>query len=144
MIVIQEYDRWLTNRPKAVPESDWGPAEYYQWQINLKEAAQKLEEAYKYVDEEIIDIAKSICESNPPKAQTGQLNYGDLAKVIVRYIISYNFYGRASFEGLQDDEIVQRVQKHLGKLQVAIPDIQVARMLQDAMDKVRAFLVLFG
>lgn len=142
MGAVEKYDRWLKNPAIWAPEDDWDPSEYYQWCLRLKDARNNLKETYKKVDEQLLKEARSICEQyDPPERKMGVMNFETVAKMIVRYIIAYNFYTRASFEDLKDNQVVARTQKQLGKLGIGLKDVEVAHMLQNAADKVSAFLL---
>ncbi|KAJ5929267.1 hypothetical protein N7454_007115 [Penicillium verhagenii] len=77
---------------------------------------------------------KSLCVKNQPDVSSS-LSL-DVSKLIMRYCSAYNFYARSAFEDLNDNVLVARAQKHLGKMGTGMMNYDVARMLQKAADKV--------
>lgn len=58
------------------------------------------------------------------------------AKMIVRYIIAYHFFRRATFDEVPDKTLVKRAQVHFVGLKIGILDIDIAHMLHCAAEKV--------
>ncbi|PHH61565.1 hypothetical protein CDD81_8146 [Ophiocordyceps australis] len=137
------YDRWLRDAQGWAPESDWDPKEYYEWFLRLRDARGRLKETYVQVDQELIEQTKKICEEHDPreKGKTAPMDFENTAKLLVRYMVAYNFYHRSGFEDLDEKMVISATQKHLGKIGMGMKDVDVAYMLQKAADK--TYFVLF-
>ncbi|KAJ6028676.1 hypothetical protein N7540_004252 [Penicillium herquei] len=127
------HDRWLKDAEVWAPEDDWSPNEYYQWCMRLKEARKNLKAKYQEVDQSVINEMSWMAQDHKPSENDG--DYYNLAHILTRYIIAYNFYSRASFEDITEKQYVARVQKHLARMYIGMNDSEIARMLQYAADK---------
>ncbi|KAF4985647.1 hypothetical protein FGRMN_11138 [Fusarium graminum] len=135
------YDRWLKDAEPWVQGEDWNPDEYFKWTARLAEAKANLDDTYLEVDRKILEEAKRIShEHYTPilKKHSGEWYFrpNDVGKLLVRPIIAYHFYQRATFEEIAEKALVKRVQMHLVQLRIPMLDIDIAQMLQYAADKV--------
>lgn len=132
------YDRWLKDAATWTQEDDWDMDEYFKWVKRLGEAKAQLDDTYLSVDESLLEAATVMAASQ--KARLGgtlQITPSTVAKLIVRYIIAYHFFARATFEEIPEKALVGRVQQHLHLLKIGVLDVDIAHMLQCAADKVR-------
>ncbi|KAM0226717.1 hypothetical protein ACHAP5_012330 [Fusarium lateritium] len=137
------YDRWIKDAELWLQDDDWNPDEYFKWVERLAQAKANLDDKYLEVDKNVLSNAYNKASAhektilaNRPKGDFGQVKIWDVAKLIMRQIIAYNFFKRATFEEIPDKSLVKRVQVHLVALQIPMLDLDIARMLQAAADKV--------
>lgn len=146
-MTVGKYDRWLKDVHPWAHEEDWDPKEYFNWVKALSEAKAKLDGTFRSVDNSLIkDVAQCADyyrdvmingeNGKPGKKRNAQVVPTNVAKLIVRYVIAFNFYARATFEEIEDRALVTRVQQHLVELNIGMLDIDIAHMLQCAADKV--------
>ncbi|KAM0187025.1 hypothetical protein ACHAPA_011842 [Fusarium lateritium] len=137
------YDRWIKDAEPWLQDDDWNPDEYFKWVERLAQAKANLDEKYVEVDKNVLSNVyhkasaheKAVLD-NRPKGDFGQVKLWDVAFLIMRQIIAYNFYKRATFEEIPEKSLVKRVQVHLVALQIPMLDLDIAQMLQAAADKV--------
>jgi hypothetical protein len=137
-----KFDRWLRDAEPWIQDEDWTPDEYFKWVKRLASAKAQLDETFTRVDQALIEgtaqLARSHKDSIMKKRKTEAGFYPDTAaKMIVRYIIAYNFFVRGTFEEVPEKSLVKRAQVHFVGLGIAINDVEIAQMLQLAADKVR-------
>ncbi|KAG2418727.1 hypothetical protein HFD88_001828 [Aspergillus terreus] len=137
----ETYPRWLKNAQGWAEDDDWDPDEYLKWMKRLAEAKAELDDPYREVDYSLLQSAgeavekarKVIIESG--EHSTPRIVSDRTAKIIVRYIVAYNFFVRGTFEEVPDNSLVARVQLYFADLDIGMLDIDIARMLQAAADK---------
>ncbi|RBR26386.1 uncharacterized protein FIESC28_00791 [Fusarium coffeatum] len=137
------YDRWLKDAEPWLQEDDWNSDEYFKWVERLAQAKATLDERYIEVDKNVLQKVYSKAAShektvlqNRPNGDFGRVKSWDVAYLIMRQIIAYHFFNRATFEEIPEKSLVKRVQVHLVKMNIPMLDTDIAQMLQAAADKV--------
>ncbi|KAK8073434.1 hypothetical protein PG994_004333 [Apiospora phragmitis] len=133
------YDRWLKDAAPWAQEGDWDTDEYFRWVKRLGEAKAQLDDTYLRLDKSLLATGTKMAavhKANIEKAgKHSQIIPATVAKLILRYIIAYNFFVRATYEETPDNALVGRVLQHLALLKIGVLDVDVASMLQCAADK---------
>ncbi|KAK8876876.1 hypothetical protein PGQ11_001822 [Apiospora arundinis] len=138
-MTVTNYDRWLKGAASWAQEDDWDMDEYFKWVKRLSDAKSQLDETYLAVDKGLLKAATDMAAAQKQEMKkTGapQITESTVGKLVVRYIVAYHFFVRATYEEIPDNALVGRVQQEFAALEIGLLDIDVAHMLQCAADKV--------
>ncbi|KAJ4111433.1 hypothetical protein NW768_011786 [Fusarium equiseti] len=139
----QVYNRWLKDAEPWLQEDDWNSKEYFLWVQRLAEAKANLDNKYVEVDKNVLSNVYHKAKAHEQavldmraKNNFGQVKCWDIAYLIMRQMIAYNFFNRATFEEVPEKSLVKRAQVHLVEMKMPMLDADIAQMLQAAADKV--------